>query len=518
MKKLLFTAMLLKLTGFVFSQAISPDTRLAINTISNLLPRMVINEQYTQPIGIEEVSKVRQDWDAFLENHNAAVAAWNKIPEREYQHPDVQAIRKPLAERIAYFQKWTVQLKATLKIINDNPQTFTNTNAPLSETSKQKLAQIGPLLATIEIKKEYAGILMPTQYVPAAEWLLKMKGNYIKATGLLASLQKIERPHPDAMKEEEKLLAIQAVYLNVEKQLKAVGTSQTNSGIRKMWADDTEKYKESVLRFADVLCIDMPQTTTNSTTLFELSPDNYDKVLKDLEELSVLMTGNYKDLVDNFVHFFPTLGNSPCVYRMVSVNRKALIPEVVKLSATRFLANAMHGAPSIEDLEKQEGWMDGSFTPSESKKKLAEIKSRFTPVLKKSGISETEAGLDQLDTVYNAYWRKAEELAPKWTFPSDADAAGDARAKALFTADIKGAYPSVQIIKLGFAYDAKWTVYLDSKNQPKHRTIGTTALIKIPGEKYFTAWQLLFNEDYVGGGKFSGGSIQWLKWRWQGAK
>jgi len=520
MKKIFFTALLMMIASFVFSQAISPDTRLAINTISNLLPRMNMNEQYTQPIGIEEVSKVRQDWDAFLENHNAAVAAWNKIPQTEYQHPDVQAIRKPLAERIAYFQKWTVQLKATMKIINDNPQASTNanSNAPLSETSRQKLAQIGPLLATIEIKKEYAGVLMPTQYVPAAEWLLKMKGNYIKATGLLASLQKIERPHPDAMKEEEKLLAIQAVYLNVEKQLKAVGTSQTNSGIRKMWADDTEKYKESVLRFADVLGVDMPQNTSNSHTLFELSPDNYDKVMKDLEELSVLMSGNYKDLVDNFAHFFPTLGNSPGVYRMVSVNRKALIPEVVKLSATRFLANAMHGAPSIEDLEKQEGWMDGSFTPSESKKKLAEIKSRFTPVLKRSGITETEAGLDKLDTVYNAYWRKAEELAPRWTFPSDADAAGDARAKALFTANIKGAYPGVQIIKLGFAYDAKWTVYLDSRNQPKHRTIGTTALIKIPGEKYFTAWQLLFNEDYVGGGKFSGGSIQWLKWRWQGSK
>lgn len=391
-------------------------------------------------------------------------------------------------------------------------------NTPLSETSKEKLMQIGPLLATIEVKKEYAGVLMPAQYVPAAEWLLKMKGNYIKATGLLASLQRIERPHPDAMKEEEKLLAIQAVYLNVEKQLKAVGTSQTNSGIRKMWADDTEKYKDAVLTFADVLGIDMPQNTSNSWTLFELSPDNYDKTLKDLESLAVLMSGNYKDLVDNFTHFFPTLGNSPCVYRMVSVNRKALIPEVVKLSATRFLANAMHGAPSIEDLEKQEGWMDGSFTPSESKKKLTEIKSRFTPVLKKSGITETEAGLDQLDTVYNGYWRKAEELAPKWTFPSDADATGDARAKTLFTNNIKSAYPGVQIIKLGFAYDAKWTIYLDAYNKPKHRTIGTTALIKIPGEKYFTAWQLLFNEDYVGGGKFSGGSIEWLKWRWQSGK
>ena len=123
------------------------------------------------------------------------------------------------------------------------------------------------------------------------------------------------------------------------------------------------------------------------------------------------MTGTYKDLVDNFNDAFPTLEKSPTVYRMVSVNRKALLPEVVKLSAKRFMDNAMHGAPRIEDLESQEGWMDGSFTPTESKKRLAEVKSRFTPVLKKSGISETEAGLNQLDTVYNAYWRKAEELS-----------------------------------------------------------------------------------------------------------
>ncbi|MBK8611408.1 MAG: hypothetical protein IPL84_16085 [Chitinophagaceae bacterium] len=465
MKKILFTVWMLLIADFVFSQALSPETKLAVNTISNLLPRMATNEQYTQPIGIEEFAKVRKEWDAYNENHTAVVNAWNKIPKAEQQHPDVQAIRKPLADRIAFFQKWTIQLKATQKIINDNPQVFANSNnsAPLSETGRQKLKQIGPLLAAIEINKEYAAVLLPNQYVPAAEWFLKIKGNYLKATGLLASLQKIERPHPDAMKEEEKLLEIQAVYLNVEKQLKAIGTAQTNSGIRKMWADDTEKYKESVLTFADVLGVDMPQTTTNSWTLFELSPDNYDKTLKDLEELSVLMSGNYKDLVDNFSYVFPTLGTSPCVYRMVSVHRKALIPEVVKLSATRFLANAMHGAPDIADLEKQEGWMDGSFTPRESKKKLTEIKSRFTPVLKKSGVTETEAGLDQLDTVYNAYWRKAEELAPKWIFPMDAEATGDARARTLFTSEIKAAFPGVQIIKLGFAYDAKWTVYLDSK-------------------------------------------------------
>lgn len=518
MKKIILLPLCMLLALYTFSQAISPETRLAVNTISNLIPRMYINEQYTQPIGIEDFSKVRQAWDAYVEDYNAAVGAWNKIPKSEYSHPDVQAVRKSLADRIAFFQKWTAQVKATLKIINDNPSVAMNTNTVLSETSREKLAQIGPLLATIEIKKEYAGVLIPSQYVAAAEWLLKMQGNYIKAVGLLNSLQKIERPHPDAMKEEEKVLEIQAIFLNVQSQLKAVGTAQTNSGIRKMWSQDTEKYKDAVLIFADVLGIDLPQNTTNSTTLFELKPDNYDKTLKDLEALATLMTGTYKDLVDNFAYFFPTLENSPCVYRMVSVNRIALIPEVVKLSAQRFLANAMHGAPNIEDLEKDEGWMDGSFTKAESKKKLVEVKSWFTPVLKKSGISETEAGLDQLDTVYNAYWRKAEELAPKWTFPTDADASGDARARTLFTNELKAAYPGVQIIKLGFAYDAKWTIYLNSNNQPRHRTIGTTALIKLPGEKFYTAWQLLFNEDYVGGGKFSGGSIQWMKWRWQGNK
>ena len=162
--------------------------------------------------------------------------------------------------------------------------------------------------------------------------------------------------------------------------------------------------------------------------------------MKDLESLAALMTGTYKDVVDNLSNPFQTLDNSPCVYRLVSVNRKALLPEVVKLSALRFMTNAMHGAPRIEDLEKDEGWMDGGFTPAESKKRLAEVKSRFLPVLKKSGISEKDA-----------------------------------------------AYPGAQIIKLGFAWDAKWTVYLNEKNQPKHRTIGTTALIKIPGEKYYTA-------------------------------
>ena len=518
MKKL-FLIPLMLLTALVsYSQAILPETKLAVNTITNLLLRMKVVEQYTMPIPAESFAKVREEWDAFNALHTEAVNAWNKIPKSEYQQPEVQAIRKPLAEKIAYFQKWTTQLKATQKMINDNPAAYTVPDAVLSETGRQKIEQAKPYLALIEVKKEYAGLLTPAQYVPACEWYLKTKGNFDKARALFNSLQKLERPHPDAMAMEEKILEIQSIFVNVENQIKAVGVSQANSGIRKMWYDDVQKYKDAVLIFADVLGIDLPQNTSNSRTLFELKPDNYEKTMKDLETLASLMTGTYKDVVDNLSNPFQTLENSPCVYRLASVNRHKLLAEVVKLSALRFMTNAMHGAPKVEDLEAEEGWMDGSFTPEESKKRLKEVKSRFIPVLQKSGISEKEAGLDQLDTAYNGFWRKAEELAPKWTFPSDANASGDARAKALFTREIKAAYPGVQIIKLGFAYDAKWTIYLDSKNQPKHRTIGTTALIKVPGDKFYTAWQLLFNEDYVGGGKFSGGSIQWLKWRWQGNK
>lgn len=517
MRKLTPISLILLLSTIAFSQTLSPNARLAVNTISTLIPRLYINEKYTQPIGIEEFADVRKAWEAYLIDHNAAVEAWNKIPSSEHRNPEVAAIRKPLSERIAFFQKWTAQIKATQQIINSSPPPVAG-NAVLSETSRKKLAEIPPLLATIEIKREYSGVLSPAQYVPAAEWFLKIKGNYLKAIALINSLEKIERPHPDALREEEKILEIQALYLNVEKQLKAVGTSQTNSGLRKLWANDTEKYKESVLRFADVLGIDLPQNTSNGRTLFQLSPENFDKVMKDLEELSVLMSGTYKDLVDNFAYVFPTLENSPNVYRMVSVNRKALLPGVIKLSASRFMAEAMNYAPRIEDLEKNEGWMEGNFTPAESKKKLAEIKLRFTPLLKKTGISESEAGLDQLDKAYEKFWQKADELAPKWTFPDDANATGDARARTLFTNEIKAAYPGVQIIKLGFAYDAKWTIYIDSQNNPRYRTIGTTALIKVPGEKHYTAWRLLFNENHVGGGRFSGGSIEWVKWRWQGNK
>lgn len=518
MKKLLLINLIFLLSTVAFSQNLSSNARLAVNTISSLLPRLYINEKYTQPIGIEEFAEVRKAWDAYVVDHNAAVEAWNKIPSIEQRHPDVQAIRKPLSERMAFFQKWTAQLKATQKIINDNPSAVSQPTAVLSETSRQKLAQIPPLLATIEIRKEYSGVLSPSQYIPAAEWFLKIKGNYLKAIALINSLEKIERPHPDALREEEKILEIQAIYLNIEKQLKAVATSQTNSGLRKLWSNDTEKYKESVLRFADVLGIDLPQNTTNSRTLYQLSPENFDKTMQDLEALSVLMSGTYKDLIDNFAYVFPTLEQSPNVYRMVSVNRKALLPQVIRLSAERFTKEAMNYAPRIEDLEKDEGWMEGNFTPAESKKKLAEIKLRFTPLLKKTGISESEAGLDQLDKAFDKFWQKADELAPKWTFPSDANATGDARARTLFTNEIKAAYPGAQIIKLGFAYDAKWTIYLDSKNTPKYRTIGTTALIKIPGEKHYTAWRLLFNENHVGGGRFSGGGIEWVKWRWQGNK
>lgn len=515
MKKLLLIKLLLLLTCSVFSQNLSPESKSAVNTISSLIPRLYINEKYTQPIGIEEFPAIRKAWETYLIDHNAAVEAWNKIPRSEWQNREVAAIRKLLADRLSFFQKWTAQLKATQQIIQNSPPPVTN--AVLSETGKQKLTEIPPLLATIEVRKEYSGVLSPAQYIPAAEWFLKIRGNYLKVIALINSLQPIERPHPDALKQEEKILEIQAIYLNVEKQLKAVGTAQTNSGIRKLWAADTEKYKESVLRFADVLGIDLPQNTTNSRTLYQLSPENFDQVMKDLEALSVLMSGTYKDLIDNFAYVFPTLENSPNVYRMVSVNRKALLPAVVKLSAERFMKEAMNYAPRIEDLEKDEGWMEGNFTPAESKKKLAEIKLRFTPLLKKTGISESEAGLDQLDKTFEKFWQKADELAPKWTFPSDSNATGDARARTLFTSALKAAYPGVQIIKLGFAYDAKWTIYM-SGSTPKYRTIGTTALIKVPGEKHYTAWRLLFNENHVGGGRFSGGSIEWVKWRWQGNK
>lgn len=518
MKRLIITCVFTFFSLAIVAQNLSSEAKLAVNTISTLLPRMQMNEQYTQPIAPEAFAKVRGDWDAFNALHTEVVNAWNKIPKAEYNHPEVQAIRKPLSERIAFFQKWTTQLKATQKMINDNPAAYAAPTPVLSETGRKKLAEATPLLAAIEIRKEFAGILTPEQYVPACEWYLKTKGNFNNAAKLLNSLGKLERPHADALVVEEKVLEIQSIFLNVQNQLKAVGVAQANSGLRKMWYDDVQQYKDAVLIFADVLGFDLPQNTSNSWTLFELKPENYEQTMKDLENLAGLMSGTYKDVVDNLSNPFMTLDNSPCVYRLVSVNRKALLPEVVKLSAFRFMTNAMHGAPRIEDLEKDEGWMDGGFTPAESKKKLAEIKSRFIPVLKKSGISEKEAGLDKLDTAYNGFWRRAEELAPRWEFPTDANATGDARAKTLFTNEIKAAYPGVQIIKLGFAWDAKWTVYLNEFNQPKHRTIGTTALIKIPGDKFYTAWRLLFNEDYAGGGKFSGGSIQWLKWRWQGNK
>ncbi|MFZ1327908.1 MAG: hypothetical protein WAW27_02700, partial [Chitinophagaceae bacterium] len=327
----------------LFGQVLSPDTKLAVNTISTLLPRMKVNEQYTQPIAPESFVKVRGEWEAFNNLHTEAVNAWNKIPKSEYNQPEVLAIRKPLSERITFFQQWTTQLKATQKMINDNPAAYAAPAPVLSESGKQKLAQAAPLLATIEIRKEYAGILTPAQYVPACEWYLKTKGNFNKASMLLNSLQKLERPHPDALVIEEKVLEIQSVFLNVQNQLKAVGTAQAGSGLRKMWYDDVQKYKDAVLIYADVLGFDLPQNTTNSSTLFELKPENYEQTMKDLESLAALMTGTYKDVVDNLSNPFQTLDNSPCVYRLVSVNRKALLPEVVKLSALRFMTNAMHG-------------------------------------------------------------------------------------------------------------------------------------------------------------------------------
>ncbi|MBL0068085.1 MAG: hypothetical protein IPP39_06210 [Chitinophagaceae bacterium] len=164
----------------LFGQVLSPDTKLAVNTISTLLPRMKVNEQYTQPIAPESFVKVRGEWEAFNNLHTEAVNAWNKIPKSEYNQPEVLAIRKPLSERITFFQQWTTQLKATQKMINDNPAAYAAPAPVLSESGKQKLAQAAPLLATIEIRKEYAGILTPAQYVPACEWYLKTKAILIK--------------------------------------------------------------------------------------------------------------------------------------------------------------------------------------------------------------------------------------------------------------------------------------------------------------------------------------------------
>jgi hypothetical protein len=158
-----------------------------------------------------------------------------------------------------------------------------------------------------------------------------------------------------------------------------------------MWYDDVQQYKDAVLIFADVLGFDLPQNTSNSWTLFELKPENYEQTMKDLENLAGLMSGTYKDVVDNLSNPFMTLDNSPCV--PLSIGKQKSSIEVVKLSAFRFMTNAMHGAPRIEDLEKDEGWMDGGFTPAESKKKLAEIKSRFIPVLKNQAFLKKKPGL-----------------------------------------------------------------------------------------------------------------------------
>lgn len=515
-KKLLIIHLILIFATEAFSQGLSSGSRQAVNTINEILPQLHMNPQYTQPIGVDKYAQVRQDWDVYLQRHNRAIAAWNTIPQSEYRNAEVNAVRKPLADRIAYFKKWTEQMQLAQAAINSSPiAAAARGGGPISETSKAKLVEIADIISKLEMRRDYAGTLSPPQYVPATEWLLKTRGKFSHAARLWNSLQDIERVHPDAVRVEKMIHEIEPVVFNVEKQLKAVSVVQISSGLGRMWRQDTEKYKDSVLIFADVLGIDLPQNTTNSRTLFELKPENFDKTMKDLEELSVLMSGTYKDLIDNFGDFFPTLEKSVTVYRLVSVNRKQLLPQVVKLSAARFLAGVMNAAPRIEDLEKDEGWMEGNFTPSESKKRVAEIKLRFTPLLKRTGISEQEAGLDELDSAYDKFWQKADELAPKWEFPSDSTATGDARARAIFTREIKAAYPNAQIVRLGFAYDAKWTIYM-SGGRPQHRTIGTTALFKIPGEKHYTAWRLLFNEDHVGGGRFSGGSIQWLKWRWQG--
>ena len=105
MKKLSLINLIFLFSSLAFSQTLSPNSRLAVNTINSLIPRLYINEKYTQPIGIEEFAEVRKAWDAYLVDHNAAVEAWNKIPSSEHRNPEVAAIRKPLSDRMAFFQK-----------------------------------------------------------------------------------------------------------------------------------------------------------------------------------------------------------------------------------------------------------------------------------------------------------------------------------------------------------------------------------------------------------------------------
>ena len=77
---ILFLFFVITIVPSVNSQNLSSDSRTAINTISTLLPRLFVKSQYTQPIGIEEFAKVRQEWEVYLVDYNAAVGAWNKIP------------------------------------------------------------------------------------------------------------------------------------------------------------------------------------------------------------------------------------------------------------------------------------------------------------------------------------------------------------------------------------------------------------------------------------------------------
>jgi len=224
---ILFLFFVITIVPSVNSQNLSPDSRTAINTISTLLPRLFVKSQYTQPIGIEEFAKVRQEWEAYLVDYNAAVGAWNKIPTAEQKHPDVLPVRKQLAERITFFQQWTAQVKATQKMIADDPSIVSNTaNAVISETGKQKMAEALLLINGVEVKNEFSGVLVPNQYVAAAEYYLKTRIDFRKAAGLLNSLSKLERQHPSALAVEEKVLTAQPVILNLEKQLKAVGSSQ----------------------------------------------------------------------------------------------------------------------------------------------------------------------------------------------------------------------------------------------------------------------------------------------------
>ena len=75
MKRLIITCVITFFSLAIVAQTLSSEAKLAVNTISTLLPRMQMNEQYTQPIAPEAFAKVRGDWDAFNALHTEVVNA-----------------------------------------------------------------------------------------------------------------------------------------------------------------------------------------------------------------------------------------------------------------------------------------------------------------------------------------------------------------------------------------------------------------------------------------------------------